>query len=317
MRAGSSYLPLIRCATSPVGRYPNSARLAPTMSRSVSSSTTHSWPTDVTKEGTLSMPAAAAGIVANKRPICFIGGWVGGKIRPLARYASILSDLGVETKCFYIEPRTLFFNKARISLPVRDMMDLLQSEENADRPWFFYSFSNGGCFVYDRFRQMLKSEEGGEEIEKRLAGAIFDSSPADPYVLAAAKAITAPNMTPLRLATASAAIASMFLLTGTWGFRKRFMQRMRDCDIVSPELYLYSTSDEITSVPPLEEIIQVRRKRVSVDGDSGEKFIWSKNFETSAHVAHLVSFPDEYKNVLEDFFVASLNGMDEKRRAKL
>lgn len=87
-------------------------------------------------------------------------------------------------------------NKKELVKSASDIIEFMNKEENKKRPWMYYAFSNGGCFLYDalRIEMRKRTDPATLSVAKRLCGAVFDSSPADVTVSAASKAVTAPNM---------------------------------------------------------------------------------------------------------------------------
>jgi len=210
------------------------------------------------------------------------------------------------------------------------------------RPAFvFHAFSNGGCYLWERFWPLLKTgtcssssslvhkdndnitKEEANATKDKLIGVIFDSSPAmfhsddidilrflaeygafdertshellttDPTTTKATNGTTSPLRDWLPPLSPDRGVA--------------YWNGMRNDDSDTPQLYIYSRDDDLTSFEPLDELVRHRKETV------GDDRVWSLRFSKSRHCGHLLVHPEEYRGTVERFLeYCRRRGGDEK-----
>lgn len=171
---------------------------------------------------------------------------------------------------------------------------LQQTRNNSNRTMIFFSFSNGGCAIsHLTMRSLLQSNNLVENIK----GQIFDSCPIVPDEKSAAtveKAFSGViNFPPLQPIIR---IFSSLMVSMVVKFNKDvqlFMKEMLESPIKTPQLFLFSKADELA---PFEDVLNFAKKRE----ERGVKVCY-KLWETSPHVAHFKSHPQEYERIIDQF----------------
>eukprot|EP00559_Dactyliosolen_fragilissimus_P001493 CAMPEP_0184869848 /NCGR_PEP_ID=MMETSP0580-20130426/35544_1 /TAXON_ID=1118495 /ORGANISM="Dactyliosolen fragilissimus" /LENGTH=228 /DNA_ID=CAMNT_0027371607 /DNA_START=271 /DNA_END=954 /DNA_ORIENTATION=+ len=191
-------------------------------------------------------------------------------------------------------------------------------------------FSNGGCFLWEKIRQILyhnanrigtsyddvtDSTKCDDEsirpiaaLRDKLVGIVFDSSPCafseQPELLQNALG-HCDIFTRLKLQLYLASRATLVMggekreLAARQRRAQDFWNGMRNCarpDI--PQLYLYGDNDHLAPLEPLEELIEKRRR------EFGEEKIRSFKFggmRPSPHCSHLLTYPEKYMEMLQSF----------------
>lgn len=133
-----------------------------------------------------------------------------------------------------------------------------------------------------------------------LAGALFDSTPCYMNMGTAAAAASGGIKSPVGRALMYwlfiALIGFLYVLVGVGLVADRprvFWNSLLGAPARYPELYLYSSSDEITPADKLREFIAARRAQ-GVD-------LAAVDFSTSPHVGHLRAFPERYRREVGAF----------------
>jgi len=224
-------------------------------------------------------------------------------------------------------------------LPIRDLaLDVLEEVHRSDCPAFvFHAFSNGGGFLWEQIRILLRqrgvqeerrrqrqenrtNEEGlnGEEEEEedvvqqeqrqqmlddvrsRLVGVVFDSCPGSDLRQVDRAMSYCSTWERYRLAY-QAGLDYLFLRGRD--VQERISRRsrsyvddwMEEDYLEVPQLYLFCRNDPLAPYGDLERIIEHRRRRFGADR------VWERAWQDSAHCAHLLLHPDEYRSAIRSF----------------
>ena len=167
---------------------------------------------------------------------------------------------------------------------------------------FFHIMSNGGAFVYNNITTWIHSSLKYSKLQ--VHGCIFDSCPGKRRILKAVKAFMASlrvniilrylfGFGLLLMMTAVKIIISLFPHFST--LKKPFLlyEELVEDEARCPQLFLYSSKDDIVLQCDIEEFISHRRKL-------GVK-VWTMCWEDSNHVAHLLTHREAYTNQCKHF----------------
>ena len=190
----------------------------------------------------------------------------------------------------------------------------------AEKLVIFHSFSNGGCFLLEQFRNLMYSTGNspcGKNI--RIVGTIFDSSPAfysNNDVFYGGQLSRAMQYTSwfdrMRI--------RLYLSGRAWRKRKmgvKFEEEVRErartywrrmlehgapCtsspNDPEPELYLYSNVDSLCPIKPLESLIRHRSNEVK---HQRRRHVMKVLFDKSPHCCHIRTQPHIYELSVKNF----------------
>mmetsp|Transcript_9084 Transcript_9084/g.14907 ORF Transcript_9084/g.14907 Transcript_9084/m.14907 type:complete len:285 (+) Transcript_9084:215-1069(+) len=227
-----------------------------------------------------------------KNPLVIVMGWHGCKPRYLSKYTEWYKNEGFDTLSLISPGHYTFWpTTGRTRGFARTLLLTLHELHMDDRPIFFHSFSNGGCFVMEQALLLMQQAKKFAPLKKHIAGAIYDSCPAALSFRSAFNAMTYGSRNPL-LYTAA------FLLMACWSLQLLFHDRaaeylshMEQSLLTGPELYLYSKSDMLTTYKALDELVEKRKQR----GVSVRSVRW----DDSPHVSHFRTHYDDYVSALK------------------
>lgn len=151
-----------------------------------------------------------------------------------------------------------------------------------------YCLSNGGLFLFNELVSRLGSDGKVCAADLNYKGLIADSAPA--YM----------NPTTIARAMNDGKDSAFFYCIGTvinwldprYWTKEWEVQLNRDLRV--PEMYLYSTGDQVTIADKVTELIEYRKSK-------GNEVI-SELFEDSKHVSHYKLYPEQYTQALDKFF---------------
>lgn len=269
-----------------------------------------------------------------RRPTVVLAGWLGCKRRSLRRYETLYKDMGwnvivqIASPIMVVKAATGLHGEKSVSgLPqssstitkesncIRELaLDTLDQVERSQCDRFvFHAFSNGGAFLWEEVRNIIKSskEKGSSDnrntfgesnsMQNKLVGLVFDSAPAyyaDQDTLMKALSYAASE----EQEEGKALIEKAKCELGDDAFSKskrrraiQYWQGMLDDDMNVPHLYLYSKVDPLTSHKKLEELIAHRREKF------GEESVSFLCFDDSPHCCHFLKHPTRYQTKLEIF----------------
>lgn len=180
----------------------------------------------------------------------------------------------------------------------------LQQQQKCNR-WMFHAFSNGGCFVWERIRNILQSDSYQDHdticnLKRTFAGVVFDSCPA-------------LELHRLEQALVHCTLAEKVAILWHNGInyirmnhdqviQRRTHQRcedyangMRNDALTTPQLYLYSKDDPLAPYTFIEQLVEHRKRLI------GHDVIFQRVWDISVHCGHLLKHPKEYEMSVKAF----------------
>lgn len=272
-------------------------------------------------------------ISVSRQPTVVLAGWLGCKRRSLRRYETMYKDMGwnvivqIASPLMVVKAATGLKQEKRASLSPRrtnnitkesncirelalDTLDQVQKSQCTG--FVFHAFSNGGAFLWEEVRDIVKrsgrSSANGNNLsgeycwaKNKLAGLVFDSAPAfygeQDTILKALSYATLEEQNEgkawIQKSTYEMGDAAFFESK-----RRRahqYWQGMLDDDTNVPHLYLYSKTDPLTSHEKVHELINHRRSRF------GDQSASALCFDDSPHCCHFLKHPQQYQTTLERF----------------
>ena len=185
-------------------------------------------------------------------------------------------------------------------------LDILHELQIRQCPRFIvHAFSNGGCLLWEWMRYYLfdnqqrvtfnNIEINMQQLRYGLVGRIFDSAPAYYGGRTDGLEMALQHVTPEAEKERLTNLAKRNDPAQVQIRHAEFWNNLCNDAIHNPELYLYSTSDELTHCKPLEELIKQRKERL------GNGNVESHNFVDSVHCCHLLKYPEQYDKIVCQF----------------
>ncbi len=178
----------------------------------------------------------------------------------------------------------------------------LQSKHPNEGALLMY-FSNGGAFVHELLLQVLAEDAARHPRERlypdvKIAATAFDSTPTWLSLRSASLAVSEGIRNPILRAVAFALMwISMIVyvpfVSGINRPRVYFDNMARD-HLACPSLYIYSSTDRITDMQKLADLIERRRK----SHVGGPDAILELLLHDSPHVGHIRKHPEKYRDAL-------------------
>ena len=231
-----------------------------------------------------------------QRPLVVILGWSDCKMKTLKYYSAMLEMKNCTTIC---ATTSLWDNTMRYSTKCRtqamdvknEMINLLAKDKN--RPVIFYNFC-GGLFLYSH---IMKEMDSNTFPGRNVCGTILDSCPFFPSydtIPAFKTAFTSSrNNKTLNLLLGRILEFYGYIVYTTTNTEDNFRHAVENVEVTSPQLFLFSKNDEITSHKRVIEFMRLRKRK----GVNVSYKLWDK----SKHVTHAKYYEEEYKEILCNF----------------
>ena len=154
--------------------------------------------------------------------------------------------------------------------------------------WLYY-FSNGGLMMHTRLMDSLGNNDHSKEVDLNLKGLMLDSCPAywTPRSVSRALSNGKDNMVLYCLFSVLAPIMSLF------GDKDSWWKSVLNSDLHVPELYLFSTADQVTIAEKIKELMATRKE----NGIDVSECV----FDDSMHVLHYAKHKEEYTQAIVEF----------------
>lgn len=234
---------------------------------------------------------------ANQSPLVLIFGWGNGQEKNLLRYSAIFENRDFTT---VLVTTTLLNSLFRTSTAGRKESENVKKvlmglcSENKNRKIVLYPFSNGGCAIS---HMMVETMDSGSFPGKNIKGQIFDSCPIIPNeesATAVSKAFRGLVKSKVLQPIVSVfAKVMVFIVVNMNKDVKGFMNKMKNSQVTSPQLFLFSKDDDLAPYQDILAFIEERKKR----GVNVEYRLW----EESQHCGHLRNYPEEYSELVNKF----------------
>lgn len=231
------------------------------------------------------------------RPLCVILGWGGAKQKNLRKYSEIFESKGYNI--ITVSPTLvdiLLFPEIRGKKISDKILETIEKEFDASKTVFF-QFSNGGCGLYYFICEDIYNIKSPHFNKINIVGSVFDSCPVVPKkenTVLTQKAFTVNIKNPIvkNLVWYSIGAIVPFLF---WfnPIVKLFMKGLTESPLSTPQLFLYSKSDDLAPYKDISDFINSRKIR----GVKTMQMLW----EDSPHVSHLKHDEVTYTRVLNEF----------------
>lgn len=275
-------------------------------------------PNAETNNGPSSRFGGAAGKAADARPTALLLGWYGASEKNLNKYAQLYSNMGYNTVCTS-SPTSVTFSITHTT-PLPFLLSILRVLAADSRllsgGLIIMAFSNAGSILIPRLAQFYNRGNGPDEalkadpnfhpedvpvveaVIKAWAGLAFDSGPCYLHADIGARALTrglrvADTLLGHIITVLFLALARLRILV--YGdISARFWRSLRSAEYPCPEIYMYSTKDDLMDEEALDELIDYRQK----SGLSKGMHIW--RVEDAGHVQLLRAHRQAYVHKLEE-----------------
>ena len=232
-----------------------------------------------------------------QRPLVVILGWSDSKMKTLkSPYSAMLEKKNFTTVCVTTSlwDNTLRYNtKCRTqAMDVKnEVMHLLAKNKN--RPVIFYNFC-GGLFLYSHIMMEMDSNTFPG---RNVCGTILDSCPFFPgydTITDFKTAFTSSrnNNTLTRLRGRILEFYG-YIVYATSSTEDDFRHAVENVRVTSPQLFLFSKNDEITSYKRVIDFMKLRKRK-------GVKVSY-KLWDESKHVTHVKYHKEEYEKLVNNF----------------
>jgi len=227
----------------------------------------------------------------HSKGIVLLMGWAGSRVKSVVRYADIYSKLGVPSVCASLTIAELWsasYANAKTKKILRGVNECMEEGCGV----ILHLFSGAAS----TFLHTVVEEAANKESKFRLSGIVFDSGPGifnSRSGLAGARLMKQQGVYgPL---TYYAACSAGIMVNAVVGrkVRKRMRTALDHRVVQVPQLYLYSSIDNVTLMDDVEEEIRTQVSR-GVD-------VSSHRWSDSEHVKHFVQYPDEYALQINKF----------------
>lgn len=218
-------------------------------------------------------------------------GWTGSRIKSVAKYASIYSELGIPCVCVAPTLAEVWlerYGNAKAKNILRSMDDSLEEGCGV----LLHLFSGASS----TFLPAVVEKVANKETQLHISGVVFDSAPVLFSLrsgLAAAKLMKQQGgYGPL---TYYASCAGGIVVNAIVGNKRRkSMRAALDHPVIQvPQLYLYSSIDTVALVDDVEDEIALQVSR----GTDVSRYCWNG----SQHVKHFIEYPEEYALQINKF----------------
>ena len=231
-------------------------------------------------------------------PVVAIFGWNDARMKNLQKYSKIFEEKNWTTLCL---PATSFDTFFRPSSKVKTIsmyiMDLLRQLTSDGNPVFLYSLSSGGCTVYYHIAKALKMPESQHFDAFQVVGAIFDSCPVrntregiHRLQISVTERVKNAVVRNLIWYTVGAAMPFVVRLDP---LLKTLFEELQVITLNCPELYFYSKADKLALYQDIDNFIAQRKSQGLT--------VLNKRWDDPPHVSHYVKYPEEYRQLLEQF----------------
>jgi hypothetical protein len=239
-------------------------------------------------------------------PVVVILGWNNSQDKHLVKYSEMFEHRSCGIVHATANPFNTFYRSGtKVKQIGHHILDVLLEMNCAERPVFFYAFSNGGGAVFFHVMEALTTAQSKYYGKVKIAGSIFDSFPVPPHrknVKIVQKTVTGYIQNPIVRGLVwyglGVSVPLFILFDSTL---KRYMPGLISSPLRCDELVLFSKSDPFAPYLDIEDYVKERRKR--------GVHVVSKCWEKSVHVNHYRENTDEYSRLVDRFIDDCLKKM--------
>eukprot|EP00742_Colponemidia_sp_Colp-10_P005073 GILJ01005419.1.p1 GENE.GILJ01005419.1~~GILJ01005419.1.p1 ORF type:complete len:268 (-),score=27.08 GILJ01005419.1:302-1105(-) len=235
-------------------------------------------------------------------PVVIMLGWAGATEKHILKCTSLYTAKGFI--CFWEIARLadIMIFKSNLRLLAERILDVLLDQGLSNHPIFIHAFSNGGARVYDWLSILLQHHPKYTPVRPSVKGVIFDSSPAwETKETASSVVFTVAQSNGWPFPRIWALLFGLYVKVSAWirtvlGIEQpsiAFWNRMLNCALRCPELFLYSSMDAISSASKIEEVIATHRAH--------KIHVTAQRWEDVPHVSSLRLHPAEYSAQVDEF----------------
>ncbi len=233
-----------------------------------------------------------------KTPLCVLLGWGDSKQHQLRKYSEIYEKRGFNT--ITVSPLlldALVFPDLKGKKISYKILETIANEFEGEIPIVFHQFSNGGLCLYYFMCEELVKKDGVYGQQMKVVGSIFDSCPVIPDADSIPRAqrvftneLKNPILKTMLWYTIGAVLPFVVRMNP---LVKVFINSLENSTISSPQMFLYSESDDLAPYKDIDAFIEYRKKR-GVD-------VMAQRWRDTLHVRHFMSEPDKYVEMIDNF----------------
>ena len=206
---------------------------------------------------------------------------------------------------------TVFYRPATLKPAATKLLELLIDLNLEGNPLFVHIFGKGGTYVYRYLTELVHRDKKYWHIN--IKGSIFDSGPGKYKFLGELKEAMAYAAGRFQVVRIIIALYFFVYLLGRALVDKMRRSPLRQHDIhdaikndpsKSPQLYLYSNADQMTTADDVTEIVKYRRE----NGRAVQSVCW----EDTEHVHHFNEHRETYIKHCYDFMDMCMEGVWQK-----
>jgi hypothetical protein len=253
-------------------------------------------------------------IIKRKLDKVILIGWMGGKQSALQKYVPAWkkADNQLQVNLNVCGGPIEFLTYGVI----KDALLVSKQLQNPNERVGIHVFSNRGMLVYLCVRGLLliRSKQGSRE-SSQIRSVVFDSCPGNmlPHLFFSAIVAGMSKDTPSYITTALRATPigiigilslfigipktlwlSTFIIAGSYAWSLAYQWICGHLFPCEQSLFIYSESDKLVDYKSVERTLKWRQEAFR-----GREIVRGKKFIQSEHVAHLVSFPEEYESAIK------------------
>jgi len=251
-------------------------------------------------------------------PIVVVCGWLNGTTRPLQKYSDMYLTF-VSYRVITFESKSTHFIRATGILfgkhPYKDEFEKVKHFFSQQQV-IVHVMCNGGCATWGLLHNYIKASH----IDLNISSIVFDSCPSvynpdrpiDLSILYAHLPFGFKKLFWICLLVPLAWLMTFYFRKHP---EKHFFSHIRRILIEQtstiPKLFIYSQSDILVRYTDIQSIIAFARQISIESNNSNQSSITAKSgtraviqevdFVDSKHVAHLMAYPEKYKNIIKSF----------------
>ncbi|KAF2076855.1 hypothetical protein CYY_001822 [Polysphondylium violaceum] len=228
----------------------------------------------------------------NVHPLVVLVGWIKALPKHLDKYKKFYLDNGFCTITLTPSPMCHFFPHRMRELALSLVEFLNKESDKTSRPIIFQVFSGNMVYQSEIFKLLNDNKDKYEKLINLIKGQIFDSCPSMISERVAYTSLTATSKSKIQKTVLKYICAGYSKIVDVEKANNDFWNRLSKCPIPTPQLYIYSIDDAVTSYLDVERGIEIMK--------SQNINVRQLCFDQSLHVNHFSVHPMRYmKNVYQ------------------